>query len=207
MYLQLFYLSNIFSFSRLLTFCFHGAKIRIFSDMAEKFAIIKCLTAQFHYLYGAVASELELAAVVYFAGVAKAAFLHHTTRGGVVGEVVAPECLEALFAEAVVNQPPQRLAADALVPIGSRHPIADLGIVLTYIDIALPVDKIAHAADGFACLFEFDGPHVVAAEEGTNNLQAFLDAFVGRPAGARPHLGVGGVFEERFGVAFAPRTQ
>ena len=162
---------------------------------------------QSHHLYGAIGAELEAAAVVDFAGVAEAAFLHHAAGGGVVGEVVAPDGAEALCIEAVVNQQLQCLGTDALVPVGFGDPVARLDVVHADVDVALSVGVVADAADGLAVLLQLDSPDVVAMEEGADDFTALLHAFVGRPARAGAHIGVGSVPEERFGIVVAPGAQ
>lgn len=52
-----------------------------------------------------------MAQPVEFSGIAEAAFLHHTARGWVIHEVVAPEGVEALRIEAVVYHLTQRFGA------------------------------------------------------------------------------------------------
>ena len=162
---------------------------------------------QFHYLYRSVGAYLQFTAIVDLTGVAEAALLHHASRGGVVGEEVAPEGTEAFLTKTVVNQKLQCLAADTLVPIGACHPVAYLGIVFSDADVAFAMEEIAHTADGFASILEFDGPHMVAVENSSYNIEAFFNAFVRRPSGTWPHLRVTGIFEQRGGIAFAPRTQ
>ena len=49
---------------------------------------------------------MQLATVVDFASVAKAAFLHYPARGGILREVVAPEGVETHLEEAVVDEKP-----------------------------------------------------------------------------------------------------
>ena len=48
---------------------------------------------------------------------------------------------------------------------------------------------------------------MVAVEDGADNFEALLDALVRRPASPRPHLGVGSVAVQRFGILLAPRAQ
>ena len=91
------------------------------------------------------------------ASVPEAAFLHNPSGSGVVNEVVAPEGEEAHLVETPVDHPPESLRPKALVPVRLPYPVANLGILLPYLDIALGVVIIADAADGFPGLLEFHG--------------------------------------------------
>lgn len=169
--------------------------------------ILHVAPLQPHHQHRAVGADLEAAAAVDCAGVSEAALLHHAARGGVVGEVVAPDGAKAFLVEAVVDQQPQCLGADALVPVGAGHPVARFGIVLADVDVALTAGVVADAADGLAGCLELDGPDVVAVEHRADDFAALLHALVRRPARAGPHLGVGGILVQGFGVAFTPRPE
>lgn len=101
----------------------------------------------------------------------------------------------------------QGLSADALVPIRFRHPIAGDGLALAGGQLAVARGAVAYRADGFACWFELDGPGGVVVKESTDNLEALLHTLMWGPARARPDVGVGGIFEQRFGIAVAPWAQ
>ena len=91
------------------------------------------------------------------ASVPEAAFLHNPSGSGVVNEVVAPKRIESHFVETPVDHPPESFRPKALVPVRLPYPVANLGILLPYLDIALGVVIIADAADGFPGLLEFHG--------------------------------------------------
>ena len=112
---------------------------------------------------------VKMATPVDFARVAEAAFLHHTTRRGVVDEEIAPKSIEALLVEAVVNHKLQCFGAKALVPVGLGDPIAQFRVLFADVDIALTVRIIAHATNGLASFLEFDGPSVVVMENGADD--------------------------------------
>ena len=99
----------------------------------------------FHHSYRAVGAHLQIAATVYLAGVAEAAFLHHAPRSGIVDKEIAPYPVELLDVETIVHHQTQSLCADALVPIWACHPIARLHVVLANVNIALAVGVIADA--------------------------------------------------------------
>ena len=169
--------------------------------------ILHVAPLQPHHSHRAVGADLEAAAVVDCAGVAEAALLHHAARCGVVGEEVAPDGAKALLVEAVVDQQLQGLGADALVPVGPGHPVTRFGIVLADVDVALFAGVVADAADGLTSCLELDGPDMVAVEHRADDFQALFHALVGRPARAGPHLGVGGILVQGFGIAFTPRPE
>ena len=78
-----------------------------------------------------------MAQPVHLAGVPEAAFLHNPSGSGVVNEVVAPKRIESHFVETPVDHPPESLRPKALVPVRLPYPVANLGILLPYPDIAL----------------------------------------------------------------------
>ncbi len=190
---------------------FNAAKIQFFWIRNSCFAFFigeyVSSVIQPHHLYWAFGAELQAVALFDLAGVAEAAFLHHTARRGIVGKIVAPDGAEAFCVEAVVNQQLQCLGTDATVPVGLGDPVARLDVILTDVDVALAVGQVADAADGLAGLLQFDGPDVVAMENGSDDFAALLHALVGRPARAGTHIGVGSVPEERFGIVVAPEAQ
>ena len=168
---------------------FNAAKIQFFGIRNSCFAFFigeyVSSVIQPHYLYWAIGAELQAVALFDLSGVAEAALLHHTARRGIVGEIVAPDGAEPLRVEAVVNQQAQCLGTDATVPVGLGDPVARLDVVLADVDVALAVGQVADAADRLAGLLQFDGPDMVAMEEGSDDFAALLYTFVGKPATSR----------------------
>ena len=148
-----------------------------------------------------------MAAIIDFAGVKEATFLHYTARSGIVHEEVAPDSVEALHVEAVVNQQLQCFGADAFVPVGLGNPIACLGVVLANIDVAFSMGIIAYTANGLASFLQLNSPDMVAMKNGADNVQTILYALMWWPASSWSYIRVGGLFEKGFCIVFTPRTQ
>lgn len=115
--------------------------------------------------------------------------------------------METLLAETIVNQQSQRFGADASIPVRPSYPISSFNFVLADFDVALAAKEVADATNNLFSLFKFDGPCAVVIEDGSDNLEAFLDTLVRRPTSARSHLWVAGVFVECLCITFAPRTK
>ena len=90
---------------------------------------MQLLILQFHYSYRSFGADFKVGTEDLFACILEAAFLHHSARGGIVGEIAAPERREAFFFEAVVNNKVQCFCAYTFAPIGTANPIAHFGVV------------------------------------------------------------------------------
>ena len=128
------------------------------------------LEFQLHHPHSFVAARQQFGAFGFDVAVGETAFFHHTTGGGVVGEVVTQEGGEALFAEAVFDDGKQCFGANTSVPEGYADPIADFGFVFADGDVACAVRQVADAADGFVGFFPYDGPHSFTMEDGADEL-------------------------------------
>lgn len=169
--------------------------------------ILHVAPLQPHHSHRAVGADFQFRADGFPAGVAEPALLHHAAGGGVVGEVGAPEEGEALYAEAVLHHQPHGFGADAIPPVGTGDPVAHLALVVGDLQIGGGGRQVAHAADGLAGLLPFHRPHRFGVEDGADDFQALFHALVGRPARAGPHIGVGGILVQGFGVALTPRPE
>ena len=79
--------------------------------------------------------------------------------------MVGVDVVEVHHVVAVVDHEPQRLGADAPVPIGAPQPVAHLAVVGAYVDVARRVGVVAYAADGFSRLAEHYRPGRVVGED------------------------------------------
>ena len=142
------------------------------------------------------------------AGGDETALLHDSAGGRIVNEVAADQRFDLRRLTDVVYHQPKRLCADAPVPVGSGHPVADERFSLPGREIALAGRSVTHGADGFSGFFQHDGPGAGGVVEyGPDNLQTLLHAFVRRPAGTGTDFRIRGVFEQRLGVVFHPGTK
>lgn len=155
-------------------------------------------------MHRAFISAIHFAAVIELSRVPEPAFFHNVTGGRIIYEEVAPKALEALDIETVVYHQPQGLRADTLIPIRFGYPIANFSVVFSDADITLTIRKVANTTDSLARFLQFDCPGAIVAENVTDYGTAFLHRLVRRPSGPRPHIGIGGVFEQSLRIAFAP---
>ena len=109
--------------------------------------------SQAHNFYRTIVALIKVAAPVNHPSVAEVAFLHHTTRGGIVHKEVRPKGLEMFDVEAVVDHGTEGLRAEALVPVRFGNPVAKFGILFSDRDVAFTVRVIAHTADGLIGFF------------------------------------------------------
>lgn len=155
-------------------------------------------------MHRAFISAIQFAAVIELSSVPSPAFFHNMTGGRIIYEEVAPKALEALDIETVVYHQPQGLRTDTPVPKRFCHPVIDFHVVFSDADIAFTIRKVAKITDSLARFLQFDCPGAIVAENVTDYGTAFLHRLVRRPSGPRPHIGVGGVFEQSLRIAFAP---
>jgi len=148
-----------------------------------------------------------VAAPVYPAGVFETALLHDFAGSGVVDEEITPKGTEAFHVEAVVYHQAEGFRAYSFVPVWFPDPVADLGIILTYSDVAFATRVISHAADRLSGLVQLNRPSVVICEYIPYHIKAFFHTFMRRPSRPWADLRIGSVLVQRLSIAFSPWTQ
>ena len=128
------------------------------------------------------------------AGGDEAAVFHDAAGGGVVEEVGADEGVDGWVAAGDVDQLDEGGCAVAVVPVWSAYPVADKWFVGERWQAAVARWTVADGADECA-VGQGDGPGGGVEEECANDVEAFGLGLVGRPAGSRTDLRVGGEFE------------
>ena len=142
-----------------------------------------------------------------FTGGNEAALFHYAAAGGIVDEMTADKRLDFRCPADMVDHHLERFSANALVPIWLPHPIAHKWFTLAGREIVAITRQIAHRAYSFTRLRQLYCPGGVIVKNSLDYFQAFLYRFMRWPACTRPHIRVGSIFEQHFGVTFAPWAQ
>lgn len=159
---------------------------------------------QTHDAYGRVLAVKQFATIVFTAGIGKPAFFHHPCRSFVACKAIGPQRLKAFYLEAIGYHGSKGLGGIAFVPIGLAHPIAYLGLVFTYIDVALSGWIIAHTPYYLSCSFEHYGPRIVIAKHCFYHPAAFFHRSMYGPSRTGPHIRVFGKSIESGGIGWSP---
>lgn len=97
----------------------------------------------------------------------------------------------------MIHQKLQGFGANASIPKGFSHPIANRRLVGKGRQVALSRVAVADGAYKQIALFQHDSPCGVVAENGANDVQTLFDGLVRCPARPRPYIGVGGVLVQK----------
>ena len=115
------------------------------------------------------------------AGGDESAFLHHTSRRGIVYEMAADERWDTRSGANVVEHQLQSLGANTLVPIGLCYPVARDRLVFAGRQFAVARRAVPDGTYRLASRFEFDGPVGIVVKHGADNVEALLHALVWWP--------------------------
>ncbi len=158
-------------------------------------------------VFGAVVAE-EAVELVHFGMVMlETAFALYAQGLQVVGEVAAPQCVQAQAEEGVPHHFAHCFGHQAAPPVRYADPVGDLAFALADLEVAVGTDQDADAADGAAIFAALQGIDLRPVEHGADDLGTFLDAGVGWPSGDGPDAQVAGVFVQVGGVGVAPGAQ
>ena len=139
----------------------------------------------------------------------EAELLLHAPALPVALVVARPDRVEAQVGEGVLEQGRSRLGHDALPPEGPADPVAQLRLPARPREVGRRAKHEGDRAHGQVprAPLEHDGIALRHGEHLANHPAALLDALVRGPSGARAHVGVARVAEERVGVGLPPGSQ